>query len=377
MRLAITGGGTGGHVYPALTVADVLTSNESEPNSLLYIGTKGGIEADIVSRHYVPFTSITAGALRGRSPIGFLTNLGKIARGTVQSFFILRRFRPQAILATGGYVCAPVVLAGWIRRIPALIYLPDIEPGWAVKFLANFATRVAVTSKRSKTFLPAPKVVKTSYPVRPAFAEVDKRTAKALFQLDPGLRTLLVYGGSQGAHSINIAISAMLPQLLDLCQVIHLSGREDEAWLKELRERLAEPQRQSYKVYGYLHDELPSAFAAADLAISRAGAAVMGEFPAVGLPSILIPYPHAGAHQRRNAQFMVEYGAAVEIDESNLHALLPTVTNLLKEEGLLSQMSENARSMARPDAAQRIVSLLREICEGEASESQRKLSCAN
>jgi len=376
MRILITGGGTGGHVYPALAVAAAL-NDEKAPSSLLYVGTSSGIEADLVERHNIPFVPIKAGALRGRSPLRFLINLGEMAWGIIQSFFILRRFRPQAILATGGYVCAPVVFAGWLRRIPILIYLPDVEPGWAIRFLAVFATKVAVTSGKSKAFLPSHKVVKTGYPVRPAFAKLDKRTAKASLQLDPHLKTLLIYGGSLGARSINMAVSKILPQLLDLCQIIHLSGGRDEAWLQELRAKLPEGQSQRYKLYAYLHDEFPPALAAADLAISRAGAAIMGEFPAVGLPSIIIPYPYAGAHQRHNAQFMVERGAAIELEDSGLDALLPTIQRLLNDEGFLAEMSENARSLARPDAAEKIAALLREIYKGKANESQPEFSCAN
>jgi UDP-N-acetylglucosamine--N-acetylmuramyl-(pentapeptide) pyrophosphoryl-undecaprenol N-acetylglucosamine transferase len=240
-----------------------------------------------------------------------------------------------------------------------------------------FATKVAVTSEKSKALLPSHKVIETGYPVRPAFAKLDEGTAKDFFQLDPDLKTLLVCGGSQGAHSINMAIRKILPQLLDLCQVIHLSGERDEAWLEELRAKLPESQSQRYKLYGYLHDEFPHALAAADLAISRAGAAIMGEFPAVGLPSIIIPYPHAGAHQRHNAQLLVEHGAAMALADSNLDALLSTIIYLFNDEGLLLYMSENARSLARPDAAGKIATLLREIGKGKANDSQPEFSCAN
>ncbi len=375
MRVVISGGGTGGHVYPALAVAAALTDATASA-TLLYVGTSSGIEAELAQRHHIPFASIRAGALRGRSPLRFLMNLAETAWGITQSFFVLRGFRPQAILATGGYVCAPVVLAGWLRRTPLLVYLPDVEPGWAIRFLAVFASKVAVTSDKSKAFLPPQKVVKTGYPVRPAFAGLDKRTARDSLQLDPDLKTLLVYGGSLGAHSINLAVSVILPQLLDLCQIVHLSGEKDEAWLQKLRGELPESQAQRYRLYGYLHEQFPLALAAADLAISRAGAAIMGEFPAVGLPSIIVPYPHAGAHQRHNAQFMANKGAAIELEDAGLEALLPTILRLLDNEELLAQMSGNARSLARPDAAAKIAALVKEIGNGKAN-AQPELGCAN
>lgn len=366
IRIAVTGGGTGGHVYPALAVIAAL----AEPQ-LLYIGTRKGIEANLVQRQGLPFTAIAAGAFRGRSPLRLLLNLGLMKWGFIQSVFALRRFQPHVVLATGGYVCVPVVLAAWALKVPSLIYLPDVEPGWAVRFLSKFATKIAATSGKSARFLPAEKAVETGYPVRPGFAQVSKAAAKEQLGLDETLKTLLVWGGSRGARSINVAISKILPELLERCQIIHLSGPEDEPGLQEMRSSLPEKKRQRYFLHSYLHEQFPLAIAAADLAVSRAGASVMGEFPAAALPSILVPYPHAGGHQRQNAAFLAEQGAAIVVEESNLNEqLLSTIGNLITSDEVLGEMAEKARQLARPEAAQSIASLLAELGQKKASKKR-------
>ena len=360
MRVVVTGGGTGGHVYPALSVAEALMRSEGESCSFLYIGAEGGMEAGLVRPTGVPFQTVKVGALRGKAPHQFLAGLGRLSWGLVQSWRSLGRFRPQVILATGGYVCVPVVLAGWLRRIPSVVYLPDVEPGWAVRFISRFARRIAVTSCRSEAFLPKGKVVETGYPVRAAFFSVDKATARDSLSLEAELRTLLVLGGSSGAHSINVALEKALPSLLEVCQVIHVAGAADEARFEEVRGRLPEGLRQRYRLFGYLHN-LPEAMAAADLAVCRAGASVMGELPAAALPSVLVPYPYAGAHQRHNAEALQEAGAATALDNSELDKLLPVVRCLLENEAQLGKLAENARLLAKPRAAESIAELVRQV----------------
>ncbi|MFH1486428.1 MAG: undecaprenyldiphospho-muramoylpentapeptide beta-N-acetylglucosaminyltransferase [Chloroflexota bacterium] len=366
MRIAVTGGGTGGHVYPAMAVIAALS--ELSP-LLLYFGTGRGIEADLVQRQSIPFAAVSAGALRGRSPLRLCLSLGLMLWGFSQSLFALRRFQPDVVLATGGYVCVPVVVAAWVLRISSLIYLPDVEPGWAVRFLSRFASKIAVTAEKSRDFLPARKVVVTGYPVRPGFTEIDKTVAKNRMGLDDSSKTLLVWGGSRGAHSINVAMSRMLPELLGLCRIIHLSGTDDEPWLQKMRSSLPEENRRRYLLYGYLHEEFPVVLAAVDLAVSRAGASTMGEFTAAGLPSVLIPYPFAGGHQRQNAGFLAERGAARIVEESEIEELLPLVKDLLASDDVLAEMAENARRLAQPEAARKIATLLEQLGRDETRRS--------
>jgi len=175
-----------------------------------------------------------------------------------------------------------------------------------------------------------------------------------------------VWGGSRGAHSINVAISRALDQLLDLCQIVHLCGPDDEPWLQELRADLPQEKRLQYFLYAYLHEELPAAMAASDLAVSRSGASVLGEFPAAGLPSILIPYPFAGGHQKHNAALLQNQGAARVIEERDIEELLPVIKSLLTDNLALQEMGESARRMDRPGAAKRIACLLSHLGSGSA-----------
>ena len=264
-------------------------------------------------------------------------------------------FDPEAIFVTGGYVSVPVVVAGWLRRVPVLIYLPDIEPGLAIRVLSRLARRVAVSVEESRRYFPAHKTMVTGYPVRSELFNVDKGKARKALDLEKGVKTLLVFGGSRGARSINLALSQVLDRLLDVCQIVHICGRLDAQWVEGQRAELPARLRARYRAHAYLHEEMVQALAAADLVVARAGAATLGEFPALGLPSILVPYPYAGRHQELNADYLVSHGAAVKMDNADLEEkLLPTVMALFGDEELLLRMGERAHSLARPEAAQHI-----------------------
>lgn len=372
----ISGGGTAGHVYPALAVVKWLMADSRWqmaegsqpsaishlPSAICYVGSIGGVEEGIVAKEGLPFRGIEAGGLRGSAPWTMLHNLCKMAVGFLQSLRIIWGFKPEVILVTGGYVCMPVALAGWFCRVPILIYLPDIEPGWAIGILSHFAAMIAVSFAESRRFFPPHKVAVTGYPVRPELLKADRLAAKQRFHLDEGMRTLLVFGGSRGAHSINLAISCILPELLEACQVIHLCGQEGEGRAKAQWEVLPACLQGRYRVYSYLHEGMADALAAADLVVARAGAATLGEFPALGKPSILVPYPYAGRHQELNAEYLTSRGAAVKVADAELgEKLLPTILELLSDDEALARMGERARALARPEAAQRIAAELRDL----------------
>jgi UDP-N-acetylglucosamine--N-acetylmuramyl-(pentapeptide) pyrophosphoryl-undecaprenol N-acetylglucosamine transferase len=310
----------------------------------------------------LPFVSISAAPIRGRAPWTVVRNLVQTLAGVRQALREIGDFRPGAIFVTGGYVSVPVVIAGWLRRVPILIYLPDIEPGLAIYVLSRLAQRVAVSVEESRHYFPAHKAAVTGYPVRSELFTADKREAQKVLDLAEGLKTLLVFGGSRGAHSINLALSKVLNRLLDVCQIVHICGRLDAHWVESQRAELPADLQARYRAYAYLHEEMALALAAADLVVARAGAATLGELPALGLPSVLVPYPYAGRHQELNADYLVSHGAAIKIDNADLEEkLLPTVMELLVNEELLIQMEERAHSLARPEAAQRIADELREL----------------
>ena len=368
----ISGGGTGGHVYPILAVVErwkmesgkgKMESNLHLPTSnFLYVGSRGGVEEGVVSREGLPFTAISTGGLRGLAPWTVAGHLFKMLAGFVQSLGIVRDFSPDVVLVTGGYVCAPVAMAAWLRRVPLLVLLPDLEPGLAVRALSRLAKRVAVSFPEVAGYFAKSKVVTAGYPVRAEFFAADRAEARKAFGLEEELKTVTVFGGSRGAHSINLALSQCLERLLEVGQVIHICGPLDAEWVMERRAQLPGQLRNRYRAYSYLHEEMPGALAAADLAVARAGAATLGEFPALGLPSILVPYPYAGQHQELNADYLVSRGAAVKIADADMgEKLLPTILELLNDEAALAEMSDQARALARPDAARRVAQELRQL----------------
>ncbi len=373
MRLVLSGGGTGGHVYPALSVARAL-GRELQPGArlqVLYVGSAGGAEAGIVEQAGFPFRGVRSAPVRGRLPWEMAANTAQIALGTAQARAILREFMPQVVLSTGGYASFPIALAARSRGIPLAVYLPDLYPGWAVRAIARLAQRVAVTAVESLRRLPAGKSAVTGYPVRDEFWLAHRAGGRERLGLGPEEKVLFVTGASQGAHSINKAVAAELPGLLQLCEVVHLCGRADEPWLSQIRNGFPDDLRARYHLFGYLHDETPWAMAAADLAVCRSGASVLGELPAVGLPAILVPYPYAGGHQGLNASYLERHGAAVVLEDSELGSLLPLVGGLLHDENRLRDMREASRRLARPNAASRIAHILLDLAgeNGHAREN--------
>jgi len=327
------------------------------------VGNASGIEAQLATRAGLPFRGIETASFQGAAPWVLPSRLAKLALGTIQSVRLVDEFRPQAVLATGGYVCAPTVLAARIRRVPSVVCLPDLTPGMAIRVLGRFASVVAVSFQRSASFFPSGKAIVTGYPVREELFGAKKTTSRRRLGLNPDRKTLLVLGGSQGAHSINVALSEILEDLLDICQIVHIAGQADAPWLTARRDSLPRALAERYRVYPYLHEEMIAALAAADLAVARAGAATVGEFPALGLPSILVPYPYAGRHQELNADHMVSNEAAVKVDDADLTEgiLRETVVDLLNDEERLARLAEAAQDLARPDAAKRIAQLLKKV----------------
>jgi UDP-N-acetylglucosamine--N-acetylmuramyl-(pentapeptide) pyrophosphoryl-undecaprenol N-acetylglucosamine transferase len=375
MRLLISGGGTGGHVYPALTVIEALRQRKPagaalptlSAADLLWVGSRGGMEEELVKRADIPFSGLAAGGLRGMGPLKALRNALQIVGSISQARGILDRFKPDVILVTGGYACVSVTLAARTKRIPVVIYLPDIQPGLAIRFLSRFAERIAVTSEESYHYFRREKVAVTGYPVRSLVFDLDKAQACQAFDLDANEKVLLALGGSRGARSINQALVAGLRELLPVCQILHITGRLEADWVAGVTKGLPKESRERYRYYPYVHD-MPQALAAADLAVARAGAATLGEFPAASLPAILVPYPYSGQHQKPNAEYMVENGAALLLPDAELpQQLVPTVLELLGDEQALADMGASARAMARPDAAEAIAEQLWQIARRRAA----------
>jgi UDP-N-acetylglucosamine--N-acetylmuramyl-(pentapeptide) pyrophosphoryl-undecaprenol N-acetylglucosamine transferase len=300
-----------------------------------------------------------------------LRNAARLGAGLATAARHLRFFRPDVGLLTGGYVNGPVALAARARRVPLAIYLPDIEPGQAIRTLSRFAKVVACTAAPSLAFFPPGKAIVTGYPVRSeirAATQLDKAEALARFELGNSRPTLFVFGGSRGARSINRALMAALPALLEMMQIIHVSGTLDWPEVTDGAAAIPVAQRAFYRPFPYLHDEMGPAFRAAELVVARAGASMLGECPAFGLPAILVPYPYAWRYQKVNGDYLAERGAAVRLDNERLaEGLVPTVKGLMEDKSRLAAMAAAAKQLDQPEAADRLAQLVLNIGRGLAT----------
>ncbi|MEA3335631.1 MAG: UDP-N-acetylglucosamine--N-acetylmuramyl-(pentapeptide) pyrophosphoryl-undecaprenol N-acetylglucosamine transferase [Chloroflexota bacterium] len=340
--------------------------DDGEADAILYIGIDGGIEEQLARGAGIDFRSIQSGQLRGMVPWTATASLLKMVKGSRQARQQIADFKPDVVFVTGGFVTGPVVWAAWRAGIPVLIYLPDIEPGLAIRRLSRFALSVAVTFPEVAEHFPG-KAVVTGYPVRPEILKVarDRMAARHRMGLAGEKPVALVFGGSRGARSINQALAAVLDDLLDRYQVVHITGTLDWQAMQDRIGKLTEAKRQRYHSFPYLHDDMGYALASADLVVARAGASTLGEFPAFGLPSILVPYPYSGQHQDVNADYLVDRGAALKLPDARLEAdLLATVVGLLENPEKIRLMGKAAASLAQPDAAGKIAQEIRSLAVG-------------
>ncbi|HEX5807094.1 MAG TPA: glycosyltransferase, partial [Anaerolineales bacterium] len=282
-------------------------------------------------------------------------NLTTIGRGFFASRRILNDFKPDVMFFTGGYVAVPMALAG--RSISSLLYVPDIEPGMALKSLAGKADVIAVTTDESQQYFKK-KVYPTGYPLRADLALWDRQTAISHLGVSGERPVLLVFGGSKGAHSLNLAVINNLRELLEKFELIHITGKRDWTLIKGTREQLPVDLATRYHAMPYLH-EMGAALAAADLVVSRAGASTLGEYPLFGLPAVLVPYPYAWRYQKVNADYLTRRGAAIIIQDQRLKdELLSTLTVLTANPNKLKAMRAAMFELSHPRAAEKIASAL-------------------
>jgi UDP-N-acetylglucosamine--N-acetylmuramyl-(pentapeptide) pyrophosphoryl-undecaprenol N-acetylglucosamine transferase len=354
VRLLICAGGTGGGVYPALAVHSALSAKVSDLDTL-WVGGEGGMEEALVKRQGITFESIPAAGVHGVGLRTLPRNLAMIGRGVFAARRILNDFQPDVMFFTGGYVAVPVALAG--RSIPSMLYVPDIEPGMALKSLAGFSDVIAVTTGESQKFFKK-KIFETGYPLRADLAVWDRSTAYRHLGISGQLPVLLVFGGSKGARSINMAVLKNLRPLLEKFEVIHLSGELDWVSVKSEREHLPMELAARYHAMPYLH-EMGAALAAADIVLSRAGASSLGEFPLFALPAILVPYPYAWRYQKVNADYLANRGAAVMLEDHLLETdLMDTLNVLFENPKKLKAMRAAMFELSHPRAADKIASAL-------------------
>jgi len=309
------------------------------------------METQLVERSGIPFRTIPAAGVHGIGPRTLPRNLWQLGRGVLASRRILREFKPDVLFFTGGYVAVPMALAGW--KVPSLLYVPDIEPGLALNTLARFADKIAITAEDSRHyFTHTERISLTGYPVRPELGSWTRQAARQALKLDEQSPVLLVLGGSKGARSINTAVLAALPALVELAQIVHITGELDWPDIAAKAQELTGLQAARYHAFPYLHEQMGAALAAADLAVSRAGASTLGEYPLFGLPAIVVPYPHAWRYQKVNADYLVRQAAAVMLeDESLSDQLLPAIKDLFNQPQKLASMRSAMQQLAHPEAA--------------------------
>ena len=325
---------------------------------MLFVGARGGLEKELLNGSGIEVAWVSSRPLSG-SPLAAATGLAAGALGTLQALPLTARFAPDLVVATGGYASTPVVaaaatlrVAGRLRQTKIVLLEPNVEPGRANRALAKVADEVWGGYQQTAPNFPG-KFVHMGVPVRPEFYSLPaKAEARKRLGLDPGRRTVLVFGGSQGARTINTATSAMIARrrLPPAWQVLHLTGKRDYEWM--LAERKAEPSSNRYYAREYLED-MAQAYAAADVAVTRAGASTLAEIAAAGLPAVMIPYPFAaGDHQRKNAALFAQREAAVVIEDTELDAdsLYWALVDVLDDDKKLSRMSGALRALAQPRA---------------------------
>ena len=354
VRLLVAAGGTGGHVYPGIAIAEEWMRLHPD-SQVTFVGTARGVEAKAVPAAGFAFRPIEARGFPRRPSIGALRSLWSFGRGFAQMATIIKEVKPDAILATGGYVSGPAAIWARLLSIPLVLQEQNSVPGAANRWLSLIANQVHISFVESRHYFRRKNHLKvTGNPIRPALLRQDRASAYEALGLDPTRRTLLVFGGSRGAASINRAVAGALPLLARVpsVQVIWQTGAEDEKAMAEASRSAPFPVR----VRAYV-DRMEEAYAVADLAICRSGAMTITELTACGVPSILIPYPHAARdHQTQNARGLVDRGAAEMIADAELDPaeLAGRVEALFRDEARLRRMGRNARAFARTNAAEKI-----------------------
>lgn len=365
MRIALTGGGTGGHLFPILAVVQEIKKLVDDNIFQIPLGEGGSLEflfvgprtigeealADAGIGHKV----IMAGKLRRYASFQNILDIVKIPCGVIQSLWHLFFFMPNVVFSKGGYGSVPVVLAAWLFRIPVIIHESDSVPGLANRFCAKFSRRVAISFGEAAAHFPKDKTALTGNPVRPALFGGTREQAQALFGLKSDKPVLLILGGSQGAQAINDLLFTSLLQLAKRCEIIHQCGADNFELIKQM---LGDDAPKDYHLLPFLSNEqMRQALAAADLVVARAGAGTIAEIAALGKASILIPLPNAAAdHQLKNATEFASLGGTIIIEEMNLtpHLFENQVFSLLDNPDLMKKMGEHARHFNRPDAALKI-----------------------
>ena len=360
MRAILAGGGTGGHVIPAIAIAQELQKLYAA--EVLFIGTERGLEGRLVPAAGFPLRFVKVGALNRVSFTTRLKTSFDLPRAVWSAARMLNEFQPDVVIGVGGYASGPAMLAAILKHLPTLAFEPNLVPGFANRLVAHLVSAAAVHFARTGEYFRNPMV--TGVPVRPAFFQIPRKP------YSPSSPTLLVFGGSQGARAINQAMTRALPSFAKRVpglRVIHQTGERDYNEVQSAYARAGV----SAEVQKFI-DDMPGFFARADLILCRSGASTVAEIAAAGKPAVFVPFPRAADdHQRRNAEAMEQAGAAVVLEETRLDEvwLVDALLALLEDPSRLTRMGQTAKAMAHPDAAKDIAELAARVAGIEEAKS--------
>jgi len=363
MKVVFAGGGTMGSVAPLIGIYEEL--KEKEPNlEVLWLGTKTGPEKDFLKTYQILFKPIIGGKLRQYFSLANLLTPILVCLGFIQSFFILRKFKPDIVLTAGSFIAVPVIYAAWVSKIQRFVHQQDLEIGLANKLMSKVATIITVTFSESLSHFAHKKAFHISNPVRKAIFSGTKEKALQIFKLKPNLKTILIFGGGLGAQIINQMVFESVAKLTENFQVIHSTGKGKEIksqfadyFDRETNKRIEDRYR-SYELF--LNNEIFAAYALADLVVCRAGFSTLTELAVLKKPALLIPIP---GHQEINAQYFAKYNAVKILKQENLNpqTFSETILYLMNNPGELITLSRNISTLIVKDAAKKYVDLIYKV----------------
>lgn len=360
-RIVLTGGGTGGHVFPLIAVAEALRGQYDDVE-FLYIGTKsqmGDVAESAMKEEGIETKNISTGKMRRYFSFQYFIDFIRIPFGVIQSMIHLFTFMPNAVFSKGGYAAFPVVIAAWIYRIPVMTHDSDSVPGWANRVCGKFSRYVAISFPKSEKYFLKRKTVLTGNPIRSSIVNGNRERGYERWGFTESRPTLMVFGGSQGARAINDALIKILPEISKIVQILHVTGRDNyNRAVKLAAESGFKSGRHRYFAVPFLdREEMADAYAAADIIVSRSGANSITEIAATKNVAIFVPIARsANNHQYMNAYEMAKVGGALVMEESNLgeHLFIEKLEELIRSRTLRTQFQENIQKFYHPDAAEKI-----------------------
>lgn len=372
MKVVIAGGGTGGHLFPGLALAEEFRKRDIGAE-IVFVGTEHGIEARVLPREGYPLMFVRAEGIVGKSFIRKVKSIAKVFLSVLDSYRILNSVMPDMVIGVGGYASGAVVLIAHMKSIPTMIHEQNSVPGMANKILCRFVDQICVTYQESLSVFPLGKTFLTGNPIRQKILRGEREAGQRLFSLDREMFTVFVFGGSSGAMSINrTMVDALnyLGEYREKIQFLHQTGEKDY-----------ESVREAYRKSGFKGTVAPfiyqmaEAYAVADMVISRAGATTLAELTALGKPSLLVPYPHsAGRHQEFNAIKLREMGAAFVVFDNEMsgEALAKHILEMFESDVIRKDMQRASKGLGRPDACVRIVDIALSLIKNLPSGRRRK-----